>query len=197
MHFTSEAIVVAVRPHGEHGAVVRVLTAEQGVLAGYVRGGRSRQLRPVLMAGNTVKVDLRARTEAQLAAMTVEIVHGRAGLIGEPLAAAALEWSTALVAATLPEGQPYPRIHAALSGLLDAVEVAPSARGWARALVRFEKIVIAALGYEADDEEENAELAHDLRGSAHHLAETILTDRRGSLLAARERLAERLLRAVA
>ncbi|MEP6785763.1 MAG: recombination protein O N-terminal domain-containing protein [Sphingomonadales bacterium] len=197
MYFASEAIVVAVRSHGEHGAIVRVLTAEQGLLAGYVRGGRSRQLRPVLMAGNTVKADLRARTETQLAAMTVELVHGRAGLIGEPLAAAALEWSTALVAAALPEGQSYPRIHAALSGLLDAVEAAPSARGWAKALVQFEKIVMAALGYGVDEKEDCADLASDLRRSGRRLAETILTDRRGALLAARERLTERLLRAVA
>ncbi|MES2289581.1 MAG: recombination protein O N-terminal domain-containing protein [Pseudomonadota bacterium] len=197
MHFAGEAIVVAVRAHGEHGAVVRVMTAEQGLLAGYVRGGRSRQLRPVLMAGNTVKVDLRARTEAQLAAMTVELMHGRAGLILEPLAATALEWSTALVAAALPEGQPYPHIHGALSGLLDAVEAAPSARGWASALARFENVVMTALGYGADQDAPEADLATELRRSGRHLAETILTDRRGILLAARERLVDRLLRAVA
>lgn len=196
MHFSDEAIVVAVRAHGEHGAIVRVLTAEQGLLAGYVRGGRSRQLRPVLMAGNVVKADLRARTETQLAALTVELVHGRAGLIGEPLAAAALEWTTALVAATLPEGQSYPRIHAALAGLLDAIEAAPSARGWANAIVRFESIVIAALGY-GEDDGEAADLATELRLSGWRLSETVLTDRRGAIFAARERLVDRLLRAVA
>lgn len=196
MHFSDEAIVVAVRAHGEHGAIVRVLTAEQGMLAGYVRGGRSRQLRPVLMAGNVVKADIRARTETQLAAMTVELVHGRAGLIAEPLAAAALEWSTALVAAALPEGQAYPRIHAALAGLLDAIEAAPSARGWANAIVQFEIIVIAALGY-GEGDGEGADLATELRRSGRRLSETVLTDRRGAIFAARERLIDRLLRAVA
>lgn len=196
MHFAGEAIVVAVRAHGEHGAVVRVLTAEHGLLAGYVRGGRSRQHRPVLMVGNVVKADLRARTETQLAALTVELVHGRAGLIAEPLAAAALEWSTALVAAALPEAQSYPRIHAALGGLLDAIEAAPSARGWANGIVRFEAVVVAALGY-GNDAHEGIELAEELHRSGHLLAETVLNDRRGALLAARERLVDRLLRAVA
>lgn len=195
MHFSGEAIVVAVRAHGEHGAVVRLLTADQGMLAGYVRGGRSRQHRPVLMVGNIVKADLRARTETQLAAVTVELVHGRAGLIAEPLAAAALEWSTALVAAALPEGQSYPRIHAALDGLLGAIEAAPSARGWALALVRFEQIVIAALGYDHDDAVSD-DLAEELHWSGHQLFE-LIGDRRGALLAARERLVDRLLRAVA
>lgn len=196
MHFSGEAIVVAVRAHGEHGAVVRVLTEEHGILAGYVRGGRSRQHRPVLMAGNVVKADLRARTETQLAALTVELAHGRAGLIAEPLAASALEWSTVLVAAALPEGQPYPRIHAALGGLLDAIEAAPSARGWAGAIARFEAIVIAALGY-GGDAGEPGDLAEELRVSGDRLRRTVLTDRRGALLAARERLVDRLLRAVA
>lgn len=195
MHFLGEAIVVAVRAHGEHGAVVRVLTAEHGLLAGYVRGGRSRQHRPVLMAGNVVKAELRARTESQLAALTVELVHGRAGLIAEPLAAAALEWSTALVAAALPEGQPYPRIHAALSGLLDAIEAAPSARAWAWALVRFEQILIAALGY-AHDDADSDDLAEELYWTGQQLFE-LIGDRRAAVLAARERLVDRMLRAVA
>ena len=196
MHFADEAIVVAVRGHGEHGAIVRILTAEHGLLAGYVRGGRSRQNRPVLMVGNIVKADLRARTESQLAALTVELVHGRAGLIAEPLAAAALEWSTALAAAALPEGQPYPPIHAALSGLLDAIEAAPSARGWASALARYEAIVVTALGY-GNDEAQATDLDRELRRLGTRLSETVLGDRRSAVLAARERLVDRLLRAVA
>ena len=106
MHLVADAIVLSVRGHGEHGAVVRALTRADGVQPGYVRGGRSRQLRPALLAGNTVLGDWRARTGEQLAALTVELVESRAALHGEPLAAAALEWVTALAAAALPEAQP-------------------------------------------------------------------------------------------
>ena len=63
MHLLTEAVVVAVRMHGEHGAVVRTLTPEAGIQAGYVRGGRSRRLRPVLVPGNRVQAEYRARTE--------------------------------------------------------------------------------------------------------------------------------------
>lgn len=195
MHFDGLAIVTSVRIHGEHGSVVRVLTADHGLLAGYVRGGRSRRLRPILVPGNSVKVVLHARTETQLAAMTAELVHGRAGLMAEPLASAALEWTTALVAATLPEGQPYPRIYAALDGVLNAVEAASSARGWAFALVQYESVVLASLGYGA--EAEDAPLTEALRRNGQRLGDTVLIDRRAPLLAARERLVERLTRAVA
>jgi DNA repair protein RecO (recombination protein O) len=150
MRFTTPAIVVALRPHGEHGAIVRLMTAGQGLQAGYVRGARGRRLRPVLIPGNIVEAQLSARTEGQLAQATVELVHSRAPLLSEPLPAAAIDWATALTATALPEGQPYPRIHAALDGLLAAVEAAPSACGWGAALVRYELLLLAELGFGLD-----------------------------------------------
>ena len=86
MRFTTPAIVVALRPHGEIGAVVRLMTPEHGLQAAYVRGARGRRMRPVLVAGNVVEASLSARTEGQLAQATVELVHSRAPLLGEPLA---------------------------------------------------------------------------------------------------------------
>ena len=116
MRIEAEAIVVALRPHGEHGAVVRLMTAEHGLQACYVRGARGRRLRPVLVPGNAVQASLSARTEAQLAQATVELLHSRAPLLGEPLPAAAIDWATALTATVLPEAQPYPRLFEALDG---------------------------------------------------------------------------------
>jgi DNA repair protein RecO (recombination protein O) len=150
MHIAAEVIVCAVIPHGEHGAVVRVLTPNDGLQAGYVRGGRSRRLRPILLPGNLVQVDLRARTDSQLASMTIELVHSRAPLLSEALAVAGIDWATAFAAAALPEAQPCPRLFAALSGVLDAIEAAPAARGWAVALVRYELLLLAELGFGLD-----------------------------------------------
>lgn len=238
MHLETSAIVIAVRHHGEHGAIVRALTSENGVQAGYVRGGRSRRLRPVLMPGNVVAARFRARTDSQLAQMSVELVHSRAAMLSDPLAAAAIEWSCALAAAALPEAQAYPSIHAALTGVLDAIEAAPRAQSWAPALVCYELLLLARLGFglaldrcvvtgAADDlvavsprsggavSAAAAEGYHDrlfalppflVEGGAadwsdilagltitgHFLARDILIERRADLLAARDRLVERL-----
>lgn len=243
MHLDADAIILAVRGHGEHGAVVRALTRLDGVQPGYVRGGRSRRLRPVLQPANLVVGDWRARTDTQLPALTVELVRSRAALHGEPLAAAALDWVTALTAAALPEAQSYPRLYDALSAVLDAIEAAPAARGWAAALVRYELLVLAELGFGLDlarcvatgttDDlafvsprsgaavsrgaaagyEERlfalppfaraggaADWPDILAGLAltgHFLARDILVDRRADPLSARERLVDRLKRAVA
>lgn len=146
----ASAIVCSVLSHGEHGAITRLLTREAGLLAGYVRGGRSRRLKPVLIPGNAVQAEFRARTEEQLAQLTVELEHSRAPLLGEPLASAAIDWTTSLVAAALPEGQRYPELYDALGGVLDAVEAAPAARGWAQALVSFELLLLERIGFGLD-----------------------------------------------
>jgi DNA repair protein RecO (recombination protein O) len=150
MRISTPAIVVALRPHGEHGAIVRLMTPDHGLQACYVRGARGRRLRPVLLPGNQVEATLAARTEAQLAQATVELVHSRAPLLQEPLPAAAIDWVSALTATALPEGQHYPRLYQALDGLLAAIEAAPSASGWGAALVRYELLLLAELGFGLD-----------------------------------------------
>ena len=240
MHLETPAIVCSVRSHGEHGTIVRALTPGHGLQAGYVRGGRSRRLRPVLLAGTVIQAEYRARTEAQLAQLTVELVHSRAPLLAEPLPATAIDWSCALAATALPEGQSYPRLYEGLEGVLAAVEAAPAAKGWASALVRYELLLLAELGFGLDLAKCAAtgatadldfvsprsgravsaaaagvyqdrmlalprfvreggaatweEIVDGLRLTGHFLARDLLTERRAGILAARERLVDRLKR---
>ena len=200
MNLLTDAVIVAVRAHGEHGAIVRALTPGEGVQAGYVRGGKSRRLRPVLVPGNLVQAEFRARTEDQLAHLGVELVHSRAFLLSEPLAAAAIEWACALTATALPEGQPYPLLYQGLEGLLSAVEAAPSARGWAAALVRYELLVLGEAGFglshlpAALDDRSWDGIREGLGLTGRALERDLLTGRQSEVLAARERLVERLKR---
>ena len=126
------------------------MTPDDGLQVGYVRGARGRRMRPVLIAGNLVQAQLAARTETQLPQATLELLHSRGPLLTEPLPAAAIEWCCSLSASVLPEGQPYPRLYEALDGLLGAIEAAPSASGWGAALVQFELLLLAELGFGLD-----------------------------------------------
>jgi len=150
MRFETQAIVCALLSHGEHGAVVRLMTPDHGLQPAYVRGARGRRLRPVLIPGNLVQARLSARSDAQLAQAEIELSHSRGPLLGEPLPAAAIEWATALTATALPEAQPYPHLYQALDGLLAAIEAAPAASGWGAALVRYELLLLAELGFGLD-----------------------------------------------
>jgi DNA repair protein RecO (recombination protein O) len=150
LNIETPAIVCALRTHAEHGAVVRLMTPDDGLQAAYVRGARGRRMRPVLVPGNQVQARLRSRTEDQLAHAEIELSHSRAPLLSEPLPAAAIDWVTVLTAVGLPEGQPYPRVYRALDALLALIEAAPSALGWASQLVRYELLVLAELGFGLD-----------------------------------------------
>lgn len=150
MQLRAQAIILSIRAHGEHGAIVRALTAADGMQVGYVRGGRSRAMRPILQPANVVMGEWRSRTDTQMPSLQVELIHSRAAMFGEPLPAAGFEWVTALTATVLPEGQAYPQVHLAMDGLLAAIEAAPAARGWAVALVRYELLLLAELGFGLD-----------------------------------------------
>lgn len=199
MHILTDGIICAVRAHGEAGAIIRLMTEQHGLLAGYVRGGRSRTMRPVLQPANIVRAEFRGRVESQLPGLTVELEHSRAPLMGEPLAASALDWATALTAAVVPEAHPYPAIFSALDGLLLAIEAAPAARGWAGALVRYEALILSALGFGGGDERPEGwgETLSALNATGARLGRHLFADRRSDVLAARERLVERLKRAAA
>jgi DNA repair protein RecO (recombination protein O) len=188
MQISARSVVVAVRAHGEHGAIVRTLTAESGLLAGYVRGGRSRAMRPVLSVGNIVQAEFRARNETQLPSLAVELIESRAPLLAEPMAAAGIEWVTVLAAVALPEGHPYPALYAALDGVLAAITAAPSARGWVIALEQYEALMLSELGYGGGEAE--------LTLNGRRLRNDLLAGRRADILPARDRLIERIDRAL-
>lgn len=195
MHIRAPAIVCAARPHGETAVVARLLTAEHGLVAGYVAGGRGRRLRPVLVPGNLVAAELRSRSDTMLPFATLELETSRGPWLTEPLAAAAIVWSTALTATALPERHAYPALFEALSGLLDAICHAPSARAWLPALLSYETLLLRELGYgEVEARPAPAELllAFDRLGA--RLARYPLAERRGDVMASRALLRERLSR---
>ena len=198
MQLRAPAILLAARPHGETGVVARLLTEEAGMVAGYVAGGRGRRLRPVLIPGNLVEAELRSRSDSLLPFAKLELVESRGPWLGEPLPAAAIAWACALTATALPERHPYATLWQALSGLLTAICHAPSARGWAGALVRYEALLLRELGYGGDRPEGEAlpELLAEMDKLAGALEYYLLADRRGDVMAARARLRELLGRMV-
>lgn len=195
MDLRTPAVVCAARTHGETGVILRLLSEDHGLIACYVAGGRGRTLRPVLLPGNLVEAELRARPGSQLPSARVELVASRGPWLTEPLPAAAITWATTLTAAALPERQAYPPLYHALAALLDAVCHAPSARGWLPGMTAFEALLLRELGYGAvergSDPDWNAQLAvFDKLGPL--VARYPLADRRSDVMAARAMLRDRL-----
>jgi DNA repair protein RecO (recombination protein O) len=159
------AIICTVRRHGEHGGGGAVVHAPSWAAIGLCAGRA--------VDGPASGADARESRhggaaqpgERSACRLTVELAESRAPFYSEPLAAAAFEWVTLLTATVAPEDQPFPRLYAALAALLDLVCAAPSARWWLRAMVRYEALLLAELGFGLDLERcavtgERADLAY-------------------------------------
>ena len=199
MNLRAPAILLASRQHGETASIARLLTEEFGLVAGYVAGGRGRQLRPVMIPGNLVEVELRSKSDSQLPFAKLELVESRGPWLTEPLPASAIAWACALTATALPERNPYPALFHALEGLLAAVCQAPSARGWFPAMIAYEVLLLRELGYGGQRPELAGEipaLLANFDALEGPLARYLLADKRGDVMAARHLMRERLARMV-
>ena len=187
--------MLSARPQGETAVLARLMTADLGLAVAYVAGGRGRRLRPVVLAGNLVEARLAQRGAGQLPFAELELVHSRGPLLAEPLPAAAIAWACALTSVALPERHPYPNLFHALDGVLATISLAPSARGWAGALIGYEGLLLRELGYGGAAQRPAGPLAEVLAAMdalAGPLEHYLLADRRGDVMAARQRLRDML-----
>ena len=199
MQLSASAILVASRPHGETASIARLMTEEHGLVAGYVAGGRGRQLRPVMIPGNRVALELRSKSDSQLPFARIELEESRGPWMTEPLPAAAISWACVLTATALPERAPYPALHSALDALLSAICHAPSARGWLAAMNTYEAMLMSQLGYGGTKPDAGSDLPAQFeifRQLHTPLSRYLLADSKSDVMPTRVLLGEKLARMV-
>ena len=148
MDFTSEAIVLQARKHGESSAILETFTRGQGRHNGLVRGGTGRRMRPLLQPGNIVDLEWRGRLEEHLGYYTVEIVEALAGTFMEDrLSLAGLNSIAALLREMLPEKQPLAELYDVTRIVLEQLD---DPDVWPALYVRWESVLLQALGYGLD-----------------------------------------------
>ena len=147
MEWSEPGIAVGTRRHGETDIILEVMTAGHGRHLGLVKGGRSRRLRPVLQAGNTLQLTWRARLHEHLGNFRVEPLTERsADLMASSVGAFGLTLAGAHLR-LLPERDPHPRLYEALSAMLGCFD-RPALAG--ELMVRFELLVLDELGFGLD-----------------------------------------------
>ena len=147
MEWRDEGLVIGVRRHGEHSAIVEAMTRTHGRHLGLVRGGRSARMGAALQPGNTLGLVWRARLDEHLGAFAVEPLNLRAGrLMESALALSGLAWLGAL-ARCLPERDPHAEVYEHLTSIADRLDD----RGLAPALVaRLEARILSECGFRLD-----------------------------------------------
>ncbi len=147
MEWRDEGVVIGVRAHGETSAIVEIFTADHGRCLGMVRGGRSRQQRPVLQPGNLVMATWRARLEEHLGTFQIEGLSLKAGFIlSHALRLAGMNTLMALCQ-LLPEREPHGKLYQAAHVVLSAMD---DDAVWPALLVRWEMGLLDELGFGLD-----------------------------------------------
>jgi DNA repair protein RecO (recombination protein O) len=145
--FEDQGIVLSVRAHGEHGAVVALLTQSHGRYLGFVNGAKSSRMRGMLEIGSVVDVSWRARTSDQMGAWTIDHAQSTAAYImADPLRLSALLSACALVDAALPERESHPALFEGMKALMQTLHMDV----WAQAYILWEIALLRELGFGLD-----------------------------------------------
>ncbi len=142
-----QGIILSARAHGESGAIVSLLTEQNGRHAGYMRGAQSPKGRSVLEPGNLVDCQWQSRVADDLGTFTLELSRNpTAHFISEPLKLAALQSACALCDAALPEREGHPGLFHGLQALFEML----SGDDWGPAYVMWEIAFLRELGFSLD-----------------------------------------------
>ncbi len=148
MNWSGEGYILAARKHGETSAIIEVLTRDRGRHMGLVRGGAGRRMRPVLQAGNKVKLEWQARLSEHLGAFTVEALTSRAAdLMDDRLSLAGLNAVCAVARETLPEREVHEDVYDGFEVVIDYLH---DPDVWPALYVRWEVGLLSAMGYGLD-----------------------------------------------
>ncbi len=142
-----QSIILAVRRHGENGAIISLITQDYGRQSGYLRGAFSVKNRGTLEVGNIVDANWRARNADDLGSLTLELSRSTAArIMQDPLKLAALQSACSICDAALPEKDGHAGIYHGLSALLDILE----GEVWAQGYIMWEIALLKELGFALD-----------------------------------------------
>jgi DNA repair protein RecO (recombination protein O) len=140
-------IVLSVRPHGENGGIVSLLTKNHGRAAGYVYGATSQRIRGMLETGNVVSAQWQAKSHDQLGSYTLELEQSyAASVMHDPVRLTALQSACALADKTLPESESHPGVYEGLLMLLASFDT----EVWAATYIYWEIGLLRELGFGLD-----------------------------------------------
>ena len=148
MEWQDTGTVLVARRHGENSAIVEVFTETHGRHAGVVRGATSRKVAPSLEPGTQVAVTWRARLEDHLGSYSVEPVKSRAAAVmSGRKELAALTAMTSLLAFTLPEREPHPKLYERTNAVLDMIG---ETEAWTLGYLHWELALLDEMGFGLD-----------------------------------------------
>ncbi len=152
MHWEVHGIVLTTHAYGDTSCIARLFTAEKGVMAGMVKGGFGKRLRPLLQPGNSLQGQWSARLEDQLGHFTLEAEQlFAASCMASPMTLLALQGMCRMLQDQLPERYAYPHLYTQTQACLQSMaQHASHVILWLANYCQWEMLLLQELGYALD-----------------------------------------------
>ncbi len=142
--WTDQAIVLSARTHGENGAIVSLLTENNGRHAGFVHGAQSSKKRAMVEPGSHVKAQWSARTDDSLGTFTLEADRGMPfDVLNDVMKLGALLSACSLCDAALPEREGHAGLYHGLCAFMESLDT----DHWSASYVMWEISLLRELGF--------------------------------------------------
>lgn len=146
-NWEDQGIVLSVRSHGESGAIISLLTENNGRHAGYIRGVHSSKMRGVIEPGNLVDARWQARVSDNLGSYMLEPLRSYSPqIMTDPYKLGALQSACALCDFALPEREGHAGLFHGLIALFETLDT----EIWGAAYIMWEIAFLRELGFSLD-----------------------------------------------
>ena len=148
MKWEDEGILLSSRRHGEHNAIIEVLTPGHGRHAGLVKYAYSQKNVNLLEPGMQLNLVWNARLQEQLGVFSIDKVKSRtSALIKSKQILLAFNSIISLLLLSLPDREPFKKIYETTVDLIDSMQ---DDNCWLSSYVRWELFMLAELGFGLD-----------------------------------------------
>ncbi|MFC1659484.1 DNA repair protein RecO [Pseudomonadota bacterium] len=149
MKWSDEAIILATRKHGETSLIVKLLSKNNGLYAGFVKGALSKKkTRGIYEVGNLVEAEWKSRVEEHLGTFKIELKESFwYHAINNNIKLMALNSAISLIFQNIQERQPENNLFAELLDLLKAIKNEENSHNFLAKYVFFEIAFLSNMGY--------------------------------------------------
>ncbi len=119
--WVDQGVILSIRPHGENGGIISLLTQNHGRYSGYVYGAKSSKMRGILEIGNVVRAEWQSKDFEGLGKYDIELDSNNiVNIMDNPKKLLTLQSLCTLVDKTLPEREEHVNIYNSVIAMLDS-----------------------------------------------------------------------------